>query len=208
MKISYPLSIILFLAANIALPSLAQAQSQWSGSFDKLKGRIIRSISVASFNKNLIIVGNKGKAAGDATLFVSKNGGVSWQFLNSNKPLNGQATDVQAVAAVDANIYLAGTWKHGLFRSSDGGASFSPVSFPSKDVRGFAVTDSGVIFAASETKVYLRVKTADLAGRKLLSTKHLSGRYMLTVPVQRCLHHHRVLVSTVRLIKVTAGKKY
>ena len=156
MKISYPLSIILFLAANIALPSLTQAQSQWSGSFDKLKGRIIRSISVASFNKNLIIVGNKGKAAGDATLFVSKNGGVSWQFLNSNKPLNGQATDVQAVAAVDANIFLAGTWKHGLFRSSDGGATFSPVSFPSKDVRGFAVTDSGVIFAASGNKGVLK----------------------------------------------------
>ena len=160
MKKRHTLSTIIFLAANLALPSLVQAQDQWSGSFDKLKGRIIRSMAVAPFDKNLIVVGNKGKAVGDATLFVSKNGGVSWQFLNSNRPLNAQATDVQAVAAVNAKLFLAGTWKHGLFRSEDGGVSFKPVSFPSKDVRGFAVTDSGVIFAASGNKGVLKSEDA------------------------------------------------
>ena len=157
MKLRCRLGVILFLVANFALPQLVQAQGQWSGSFGKLNGRIIRSMTVAPFDNNLIIVGNKGKAAGDATLFVSRNGGVSWRFLNAKKSLNNQATDVQAVAAVNGNIFLAGTWKHGLFRSSDSGASFKPVNaFPSKDVRGFAVTQSGVVFAASGNKGVLR----------------------------------------------------
>jgi len=108
MKKRHTLSTIIFLAANLALPSLVQAQDQWSGSFDKLKGRIIRSMAVAPFDKNLIVVGNKGKAAGDATV------------------------------------------------------SFKPVSFPSKDVRGFAVTESGVVFAATGNKGVLKSEDSGL----------------------------------------------
>ena len=163
MKITSRLSIILFLAANFTLPATAQAADQWSGSFGKLNGRIIRSMTVAPFNKDLIIVGNKGKAAGDATLFVSTNAGISWRFLNSNRPLNAQATDVQAVVAVSADVFLAGTWKHGLFRSTDAGSSFKPVnSFPTKDVRGFAVTDTGLVYAATGNKGVLRSDDAGL----------------------------------------------
>lgn len=188
---------ILFFALSFSLPQLVKAEDQWGGSFGKLNGRIIRSMSVAPFDKNLIIVGNKGKSAGDATLFVSRNGGLSWRFLNSNTALHKQATDVQAVTAVTGDIFLAGTWKHGLFRSSDSGGSFRPVSsFPSKDVRGFAVTESGVVFAASGNRGVLKSNDAgltwnqtslnkafvwsvhaDRAGSKLLASSPGSGLY-------------------------------
>ena len=113
----------------------------------KLKGRIIRSVSVANFDKQLIIVGNKGGDAGDATVFSSNNGGISWRFLNGSSPLHPQATDVQAVAYVSQQTVLAGTWKHGLYRSVDAGESFTKVdNFTAKDVRSFAVANKPVSY--------------------------------------------------------------
>jgi len=76
MKLRIRFGVILIFAANFALPQLALAQRHGSGSFGALEVRIIRSMTVAPLDKNLIIVGNKGKAAGNSTLFVSRNGGV------------------------------------------------------------------------------------------------------------------------------------
>ena len=121
----------------------------WGGSFSKLDGRVIRSIEIASFDTNLLMVGNKGKQPGDATVFVSRDGGVNWRFLNSNKSLHENATDVQAVLPVSPSVMLAGTWKHGLFRSIDAGRSFNQVKdFPSNDVRSLTV-QGPALFAAT-----------------------------------------------------------
>ena len=127
--------------------------------FAKLKGRVIRSMAVAPFNANVLIIGNKGPNAGDGTLFISRDGGVNWRFLNNNRPLGNAVTDVQAVAMPNAQTLLAGTWKNGLFRSSDGGQTFVPVkAFPSKDVRSIAVSGASpaIVFAATSDQGVLR----------------------------------------------------
>ena len=116
---------ILFL---ILFSAESSADELWGGSFSKLKSRIIRSVTVSPHNQKKIIAGNKGSAAGDAKLFASDNGGVSWRFLNNGKSLTSNATDVQAVAVVSPTVILAGTWKHGLFRSDDSGESFNQVN--------------------------------------------------------------------------------
>lgn len=145
MLLKTALCTLLFLCFN----NLSSASDLWGGSFSKLNDRVIRSLASAKFDSNLLIVGNKGGNAGDATVFISRDGGVSWRFLNSNNPLHKSATDVQAVLPITPQVMLAGTWKHGLFRSADGGVTFNQVTeFPSKDVRGFALQGS-VLFAAT-----------------------------------------------------------
>ena len=140
---------VLCVLFALSFCNFSLASELWGGSFSKLNGRIIRSLESASFDPDLLLVGNKGKQAGDAKVIISRNGGVSWQFLNSNKSLHKSATDVQAVMPVTPSIMLAGTWKHGLYRSSDGGASFSRVKgFPSNDVRSLAVQGKA-LFAAT-----------------------------------------------------------
>jgi len=139
------------LALCFSSSSVISAETQ-SIVIEKLKGRIIRSVSVANFDNQQIIVGNKGGDAGDAIVFSSNNGGISWRFLNGGSPLHSQATDVQAVAYISQQIVMAGTWKHGLYRSLDAGESFTKVdSFAAKDVRSFAVAkkQSNVLFAAT-----------------------------------------------------------
>ena len=114
-----------------------------------LKGRIIRSLAIDNTDPNHILVGQKASKPGTAFVFQSTDGGRTWRFLNGNRPLAPEATDVQAVVAASREILLAGTWKHGLFISRDGGSRFFPVTgFPSSDIRDLQVAD-GVVFAAT-----------------------------------------------------------
>jgi len=120
--------------------------------FSKLKGRVIRSMAVAPFDPDFILIGNKGPMAGDGVIFVSRDGGVSWRYLNSNRALSSAATDVQSVVVVDSKTMLAGTWKNGLYRSADGGRNFESVrGFPVRDIRSLAVSTSNpkTVFAAT-----------------------------------------------------------
>lgn len=126
------------------------SQSSASDMRTEFPGKIIRSLSVSSSH---ILVGLKGQAPGTAKLFESRDRGNSWQPLNGSRPLSPEATDVQAVAAAGAEVVLAGTWKHGLFISRDGGSSFQPHgTFPSRDIRDFRVvsrTSGDVVYAAT-----------------------------------------------------------
>ena len=143
------IAVQLLLLSLLAFGSTAHSAESWNIDMSKLKGRIVRALSVANFDSNLIIVGNKGSQAGDATVFASSNGGVTWRFLNRNASLHPSATDVQAVHYVSPQIVLAGTWKHGLFRSTDAGTSFSAVTgFAPKDVRSI-VTSGSAVYAAT-----------------------------------------------------------
>ncbi len=147
MKLSHLLTAVAFA---FTVGSELAANELWGGSFSKLKSRVIRSIAIAPHDQSLIVVGNKGPAAGDAKLFASSNAGVSWQFLNGGKPLSANATDVQAVAVVSPSILLAGTWKHGLYRSQNAGQSFDRVTdIPAKDIRSILVLQSGRVLAAT-----------------------------------------------------------
>jgi len=114
-----------------------------------LKGRIIRSLAIEPGDANHLLVGQKAVKPGSALVFQSLDGGRSWLTLNGNRPLSANATDVQAVAAVSRERLLAGTWKHGLYLSRDGGRRFQRhPDFPSSDIRDLQVA-GGVIYAAT-----------------------------------------------------------
>ena len=149
------------------------AAELWGGSFSKLNSRIIRSLAVAPHDQSLIMVGNKGPSAGAAQLFASNDGGVSWRFLNAGKPLAGDATDVQAVAFVSPTVMLAGTWKHGLYRSDNAGATFGRVKqLPSKDIRSISVLNTGRILVATGAN---GIWKSDDAGLNWSATSQSSG---------------------------------
>lgn len=118
-----------------------------------LEGKIVRSLVVDPTNASHVLIGQKGGAPGSAKVFQSRNGGETWHTLNGGAPLSPEATDVQAVAAVGEDIVLAGTWKHGLFISTDKGESFSwAAGFPSNDIRDFHVSTAqgeAVVYAAT-----------------------------------------------------------
>ncbi|MDD9927251.1 MAG: hypothetical protein OXR03_15615 [Rhodospirillaceae bacterium] len=115
----------------------------------KFAGKIIRSLSVEA---SRILVGLKGGQPGTALVYESQDSGRTWRGLNGGRSLSPQATDVQAVAAIGAVIF-AGTWKHGLFVSRDGGATFQhQAGFPSNDIRSVRVVSRGkdsVVYAAT-----------------------------------------------------------
>ncbi len=136
---------LLILIAS-AYAALAEADL---GSRQMLNGRIIRALAVYADDPTHILVGQKSGKPGSAFVFQSVDGGQNWKSLNGNKSLAADATDVQAVVAVSKQVLLAGTWKHGLHISRDGGRHFFPVTdFPSSDIRDLQVAD-GVIYAAT-----------------------------------------------------------
>ncbi len=145
-----PLCTFIFGSLLLLCTAQLSAGEWWGGHFSKLKTRIIRSLAIAPTDQNLVVVGNKGSSTGDATLFASDDGGVSWRFINGGQPLASTATDVQAVAFVSPTVLLAGTWKHGLYRSEDAGRRFTRVSnFPDEDVRSILRLASGRVLAAT-----------------------------------------------------------
>lgn len=136
------------------MAALGAVLSVWAGPLSAaemrtvLPGKIIRSLAVTP---DRILAGLKGKAPGSALVFESQDGGKTWRGLNDGRSVSPRASDVQAVAAL-GGVILAGTWKHGLFVSRDGGASFKPApALPSKDVRGLLVVggEDPIIYTAT-----------------------------------------------------------
>lgn len=126
----------------------ASASAQQSDHDHKLKDRIIRALAVEPGNAEHVLVGQKAKKAGSALVFESQDGTESWRTQNDNAPLSPEATDVQAVAAVSADLLLAGTWKYGLYVSRDGGGSFARVAgFPGADIRDLQVAGDSIYAA-------------------------------------------------------------
>mgnify|MGYP000619169386 CR=1 FL=1 len=104
----------------------------------KLENLIIRSISKNPKTKNILYLGIKGNTDGDGKVAMSMDYGNSWTYMNRGKPLSKESEDVQTIESSphDANLIYAGTWKNGLYKSSDSGNTFKKVeNFPSKDIR-------------------------------------------------------------------------
>ncbi|WP_298514885.1 sialidase family protein [uncultured Kordia sp.] len=103
-----------------------------------LQNKIIRSISKDAHNEKVLYAGIKGANSGDAKVMKSEDFGNSWVFLNGGNPLSEKAEDVQEIVAspYTNKLIFAGTWKHGLYKSTDAGKTFEKVvNFPSSDVR-------------------------------------------------------------------------
>jgi photosystem II stability/assembly factor-like uncharacterized protein len=114
-------------------------------------GKIIRSFAVSQFNENHLVVGLKGNS-GDAKIHFSDDLGDSWKPLNQDRPLCDSCEDIQAVAFISEDILIAGTWKHGLFRSINEGQHFEKLkNFPSNDIRSIQINDEDNVYAASAT---------------------------------------------------------
>ena len=106
-----------------------------------LDGQIIRSLAVHPAE------------AGSALVFESRDGGKTWWTLNGGASLDPEASDVQVLVYGPNQSVLAGTWKHGLYRSRDGGETFAKhEGFPSPDVRDLkgAMNEPQVFSAATE----------------------------------------------------------
>ena len=150
--ISFTYACLTAVAAAALVAPSALASTLFDNGFDKLPQRIVRALAIHPLERKRILIGNKGGSAGSAKVIASDDGGVSWRFLNQGRSLAPTATDVQAVAFAAENVVLAGTWKHGLFRSVDGGATFSSVTgFSPTDVRSLAVSgaERATLYAAT-----------------------------------------------------------
>lgn len=109
------------------------------------------------------LVGIKGKNEGDGKVYIKTETSKEWTVLNNGESLSPQAEDVQTVAIVNDTVFLAGTWKHGLYRSTDAGQSWLKLySFPAKDIRAIRMVESNpnLIYATTTTKGFL--KSVDL----------------------------------------------
>jgi hypothetical protein len=104
----------------------------------QLEKQIIRCISKNARIESVLFAGLKGANPVDGKVVMSMDFGQSWTYLNQGKSLSKEAEDVQTIESSphDKNMIFAGTWKNGLFKSTDSGNTFMKVdNFPSNDVR-------------------------------------------------------------------------
>ncbi len=114
----------------------------------QLHGTIIRSSTVEG---DRALIGLKGKGPGSGIVYYSENSLKGWIPTNNGLAIAPEVEDVQAVALVNDTIFLAGTWKNGLFRTIDKGKTWKKItSFPSNDIRSIAQTRTK-IYAATTT---------------------------------------------------------
>ena len=123
------------------------AWSQFNLKSHQLDSIIIRS---STLKGNVGLVGFKGENAGDGKVYkLDKKG--DWVATNKGLAIGEDVEDVQAVAIVSKKVFLAGTWKNGLYRTSNGGKTWSKLNdFPSTDIRSIQVGQE-VIYAATTT---------------------------------------------------------
>jgi len=150
--------LILAAVSLLVIPTWAQEQSDRD---HKLKGRIIRALAVEPGNAAHVLVGQKAGKAGSALVFKSLDGTRSWRTQNDNAPLAPKATDVRAVAALSADLLLAGTWKHGLYVSRNAGSSFvRQTGFPSTDIRDLQGAGDKIYVATARHGIFVSTDEA------------------------------------------------
>lgn len=119
-----------------------------------LEGKIIRSYAFNPKDSNQILVGIKGESASSGKVYYSDNAGKTWQMTNSGDALSAASEDVQTLAFLDDKTFMAGTWKNGLFISSDSGAMWQTYpEYPSNDIRAIRVglQHEGKVYIATTT---------------------------------------------------------
>ncbi len=142
----------LFTALFICQTSLAQVDTIKYG----LKGKIIRAFEQSPKSSDTYYAGLKGASFGTGLVYKSTDGGVTWYALNDSQPIDPYVADIQAIAEsnLPETTLWAGTWKNGLFKSNNGGASWTKdVKFPSSDVRSIrtGIQHPSLIYASTST---------------------------------------------------------
>jgi photosystem II stability/assembly factor-like uncharacterized protein len=121
-----------------------------------LKGKIIRAFEQSSHAHDTYYAGLKGNSFGTGLVYKSTDGGVRWHALNNGLPIDRYVADIQAVAEsnLPQRTLWAGTWKNGLYKSTDDGASWTKDhSFPSSDVRSIrtGIQHPELVYASTST---------------------------------------------------------
>ncbi|MDX2359288.1 MAG: hypothetical protein QNK23_00685 [Crocinitomicaceae bacterium] len=99
---------------------------------------------------NIALAGIKGEI-GEGLVYIQLDN-QQWTACNDGDPLASNVEDVQAVAIITPTVFLAGTWKNGLFRTDDAGHSWRKIEdFPSNDIRSIRVNSENTIYAATTT---------------------------------------------------------
>lgn len=145
---------LLFGALFCTIVSTGTAQN--AGIEHCLKGKIIRSLTAKD---QRMLAGIKGDSAGTGLVWLSENSGKTWTATNDGAALAPEVEDVQTVAIVSEKVFLAGTWKNGLYRSKDAGLTWQRLEdFPSKDIRSISVCEKRpkTIYAATTTHGVLK----------------------------------------------------
>ena len=130
-------------------------------------------ITQSPFDKDVFYYGT-GEAFGNSAdlgglgLFRSRDGAKTFEHLThtATNALNG-IWDVEHSLTLDSTIYAA-THTSGVWRSTDGGATFSRVSqMPSGRVNEIKATDDGYIMAAFDAYGIVKMKEDDLSVQRL-----------------------------------------
>lgn len=178
-------SFIKFSLLLATILNSTYALSDSSSLIHTLEGNIIRSYAFNSQNPNLVLVGIKGEKKGSGKVYLSNDAGLTWKVTNGDSPLTKTAEDVQSVSFVDDNLFLAGTWKNGLFKSNDAGKSWTAVvDFPSKDIRAIKVgkKNNSQILIATTTANFIK-SNDKLKSWKQQKTKEMASWDLIVDPM-------------------------
>jgi xyloglucan-specific exo-beta-1,4-glucanase len=139
----------------------------------------IESVALDRLNSQVVYI------ASDNTVFKSTNRGGQWTRLNINVATNGNAPwrstgERLAVDPSNSNNVYFGTRSNGLWRSTNGGTSWSQVTIPNTGTAGIGVTfvafDRRVVSGAVVQRIYIGVA----GGGVYRSTNGGSGWQLLT----------------------------
>jgi len=139
-----------------------------------------------------------------ATLHLSTNGGVSWSNIGANLPATAGNSSFPLV--INAQAFLLGTWGSsgaGIFRSTDGGANWSPVHAGGVAARAFVASDE-TIYWVLETGGVVRSSDRGATWTQTAAAGTLSvfngGTAMIELPGSRLISvgGNRLLLSTDR----------
>jgi len=126
----------------------------WSPAADHLANLSVVSMAIAPSNPNIIYAGTGetwGSGDGVYGLGVCKStdGGATWNFLNSTKSWSNNDVMCVAVSPTNANVVLAMKFYQGIYRTANGGSSWSLRRFAQAGVwAAFHPTDASKCVAS------------------------------------------------------------
>lgn len=129
-----------------------------------LKGKIIRSLSKTKATPTTFYAGLKGDNFGAALIYKSEDAGKTWFPINNGKSISPYASDIQAISIANdskSTIY-AGTWKDGLFKSTDHGKTWKrDKNIPSSDIRSIQSGIQTPLLVYASTSAFGVLKSID-----------------------------------------------